>query len=92
MFKFEPSYMANTLAALAGVISVGFILWVLTSGFNLNGLWSLCFAAIVGAIEFVAFRYLLSQKYYPDKETAIIDERALPWMKVTKPYLISLRL
>ena len=68
MFKFEPSYMANTLAALAGVISVGFILWVLTRGFNLNGLWSLCFAAIVGAIEFVAFRYLLSQKYYPDKD------------------------
>lgn len=67
MFKFEPSLMANTLAALAGIISIGFICLVLTRGFNLDGLLSLCFAAIVGAIEFVAFRYLLSQKYYPDK-------------------------
>lgn len=68
MFKTEPTFISVPLAACAGAVTAAFLWLVLFKGFQLSAFVSVGSAIIFGLIQFFVFRYILSQKYYPDKE------------------------
>lgn len=62
-FKTEYTAIATLLAAASGVVFAVVLWFVLTRFFAFEGGLASVIASIIGGIEFLVLRYVLSQKY-----------------------------
>jgi ABC-type branched-subunit amino acid transport system permease subunit len=68
--KTQYSAMATFLAALSGLLfAIG--IWFLLSHFpSVKPEFAVVIAAIIGGVEFLAVRYVLSQKFFKPRDDA----------------------